>query len=124
MFKKKKNKDAAKVNERKHPRYDFFQQAYYRIVEENDTDAEECWVNNISLGGLCIEIGNNILTEGDIIKVVYKVITSFRKDELRVMYIKKVINNWRYGCLFIQADEKRDAIITKYIEKTYFDKKT
>jgi hypothetical protein len=123
VFKKKKNKDTLKVDERKYPRYDFFQHAYYRIVEENDTDAEECWVNNISLGGLCIEIGSNILSEGDTIKVVYKVITSFRKDELKVMYMKKVINNWRYGCLFIHDDEKRDRIIAKYIEKTYFNKK-
>ena len=117
MFKKFFNKTPEKNEKRKHKRWDFVQATFYKISNPNsDNKIIECYLNNISLGGLCFDTQNEELKKGDTIKLMYKIGTVLRRDTLQVRYIQKVFNNWRIGCEFEEENLERDEMIIRYIK--------
>lgn len=112
IFGRSPKKQAAKGDEvRKFERIEFFQSSFYT---ENDA-THECWFNNISLGGLCFDTHNADLDINEIIKILYKVGIKIRNDSCKICYKTRALNNWRYGCEFVEKDEQRDALIKKYV---------
>lgn len=117
MFFKKKNSKASHAEKRKFERVDFMQSSYMKAKASTSSKPDSCWFNNISVGGINIDISDKKLQVGDEITVIYKIGIYSRTDSARVKRVQKAINNWRCGCEFTQADPKRDSIIKSYIEK-------
>lgn len=103
-------------NNRKHPRAAFYQPSYFIVENDDSPAANECWFNNISLGGMAFESERNNLTDS-VINVLYKIGPQMRKDRLQVIFAHKLMTKWRYGCQFLSSDEQRSTIIAHYIEK-------
>jgi|WetSurMetagenome_2_1015567.scaffolds.fasta_scaffold1710579_1 hypothetical protein len=115
LFSNDKKSSSSRTNERKHDRIDFYQSSFFRL--ENGTEkTNECWFNNISLGGICFDSENSDLEIGEFVKVLYKIETKIRHDQGVVRFKSKALNNWRYGCEFVDQDEQRSELIKKYIE--------
>ncbi|MBN2160570.1 MAG: PilZ domain-containing protein [Spirochaetes bacterium] len=103
-------------NNRAYPRADFYQPSYF-IVDSDDTiAANECWFNNISLGGLAFESERSDLNKA-VINVLYKIGPQLRKDRLLVKFSRKLMSRWRYGCQFMSTDEQRNTIIARYVDQ-------
>ncbi len=111
----KSAKKSKKQEERKYERIEFYQSSYYRF-NKKDEKTYECWFNNISLGGMCIDTDNGNVKLDEVIKVLYKIETKIRYDECKVRYMTKALNNWRYGCEFVREDPQRDELIKRYID--------
>jgi hypothetical protein len=103
-------------NNRKYPRAAFYQPSYFIVENDDSPAANECWFNNISLGGMAFESERNNLTDS-VINVLYKIGPQMRKDRLQVIFAHKLMTKWRYGCQFLSSDEQRNTIIAHYIEK-------
>ncbi|MBN1534707.1 MAG: PilZ domain-containing protein [Spirochaetes bacterium] len=111
----KKTSSAKRSEERKHERIDFYQSSFFRT--ENGTEkTNECWFNNISMGGICFDTENSDLEVGESIKALYKIETKIRHDQCVIRFKSKALNNWRYGCEFTAADQQRSELIKRYIE--------
>ena len=112
MFKKKKKEN------RNFARADFYQASYFKVEDEGkDAPINECWFNNISLGGVAIEADKNRLEKDKKIKVLYKIGTIYRNDLLSIRFGRKLMSRFRFGCQFVDEDDARDNLIKKYIEE-------
>ena len=116
MFFKKNNTNKSSSNNRLHERVEFIQATYFKAQSgEPNSNVEECYLNNISIGGLSFDSKNESLKEGDKIFIMYTVGSEVRKDELVIKHAKRVFNNWRCGCEFSDSDIIRNDIIKEYI---------
>jgi hypothetical protein len=103
-------------NSREFPRASFYQPSYFIVENDESPAANECWFNNISLGGLAFESERDNLADS-VINVLYKIGPQMRKDRLQVKFAQKLMTKWRYGCQFVGSDDQRNTIIAHYIEK-------
>jgi hypothetical protein len=110
----KKNTDKNK-EKRKYERIDFVQATYFKLAD-GESGIDECFLNNISTGGLSFDTKDRQLNIGDDIIIMYKVGTQLRRDNLRIKHVDRVFNNWRCGGKFLEDDFERDDMIRKYIE--------
>jgi hypothetical protein len=108
---------------RRDPRADCFQSSYFVVENETRPGTNECWINNVSVGGIGLESDRNDL-QNRVIKTLYKIGSHLRQDHLRIKYAARLLSKWRYGCQFIAPDEQRTQIITSYIDKNNSTKKT
>lgn len=107
-------------NNRTSQRADFYQPSYFIVENDASPAANECWFNNISVGGLAFESERDNLDKA-VINILYKIGPQMRKDKLQVMFSRKLMSKWRYGCQFMQPDEQRNTIIAQYVEKKLGD---
>ncbi|HQF10257.1 MAG TPA: PilZ domain-containing protein [Spirochaetota bacterium] len=107
-------------NNRAFPRADFYQPSYFIVENDENPAANECWFNNISVGGLAFESERDNLDSATI-NILYKIGPQMRKDKLQVMFSRKLMTKWRYGCQFVQNDDQRNSIIAQYVEKKLGD---
>ena len=107
LFKKPENK-------RQFPRADFFQASYFMIPGTDMPATMECWCNNISEGGISFDCDRNDLGD-NVIRVLYKIGSLYRKDDLKIRHASRLLSRWQYGCEFISADDQRDAVIGSYV---------
>lgn len=110
IFGKKSSK-----NDRVYPRADFFQPSYFVVDSSADSSTNECWFNNISVGGMAFESEQSDLKNA-VINILYKIGPHMRKDRLTVRFAKKLMTRWRYGCQFTDPDPQRNELIAHYIE--------
>lgn len=103
-------------NNRAYPRADFYQPSYFIVDSDEAIAANECWFNNISLGGLAFESERDDLNN-TVINVLYKIGPQLRKDRLQVKFSRKLMARWRYGCQFVSTDEQRNSIIARYVDQ-------
>lgn len=113
MFFKLKKAEEQIVEKRSVPRTGFFQSSYFLPVTDN-SDTFECWFKDISQGGVSFQTRTDRLKEGDEIKILYKIGTKLRNDKMSIRSARKVYDNYRYGCAFIDPDEGRSFIINEY----------
>lgn len=121
------NKKSPQADEkRKFERVDFMQATYFMIAQgasgTGDAPALDCWFNNISIGGLSIDIHDDTLALGDEIVVLYKLGSKLRRDRVVVRFIQRILNNYRCGCLYIDEDQDRTAIIQEYVHSQHLQK--
>lgn len=117
MFFKKKKK--SEDERRRFERIDFIQATFYKFsADEKENKVVECFLNNISMGGISFDTKDEQLKENDNIKLMYKVGTILRRDSLIVKHIARVFNNWRVGCEFCEEEPERDNMIIAYIKST------
>lgn len=98
---------------RESKRIEFIQYTYFK--SEGIFEIRECWLNNISSGGISIYI-NCELAEGNEIVVLYNVGAKIRKDRVIVKHINKILNNWQCGCAFLESDDDRKLIIENILK--------
>jgi len=117
MFRKRNNSDT-QAEKRRFDRIDLIQSSYYFPVSGDEKpETRECWINNVSVGGISIDIHpGDGLRDGNVIVLLYKLGAKIRRDNVKVLHCRKVINNRRCGCEFTEDDGKRDADIRAYIE--------
>lgn len=109
-----KKKSEKNLVDRQSERIEFYQSSYYK-VEDGKELTYECWFNNISMGGLCLDTNNEGLKNDDIVRTLYKIGFKIRNDTCKICYKSKALNNWRYGCRFTDSDPQRDELIKQYI---------
>ncbi len=102
-------------NKRKEERIDFIQATYYKIMD-GESGIDECFLNNISTGGLSFDTREKQVKIGDELIIMYKIGTHLRRDTLKIKHVYKIFNNWRCGGQFADADSEREQMIRKYIE--------
>ncbi len=102
-------------NKRKFERIDFIQATYFKIVD-GESGIDECFLNNISTGGLSFDTKDKQVKIGDEIIVMYKIGNHLRRDSLLIKHVDKVFNNWRCGGEFSNEDFEREKMIRYYIE--------
>lgn len=107
LFKKPENK-------REYARADFFQASYFMIPGTDKPATVECWCNNISEGGISFETDRNDLDDNTI-RVLYKIGSLYRKDDLKIKHAARLLSRWRYGCEFLSTDDHRNAVIANYV---------
>lgn len=116
FFKSRKKKDSD-LEKRVDQRASFFQSSYFLPVNQGGAaDTFECWFSNISEGGLAFETRAEKLHEGDEIKVLYKLGTQLRNDNLKIQFASRVLDKYRYGCAFMESDENRKLMINQYFK--------
>lgn len=103
-------------NNRTYPRAAFYQPSYFIVENDDRSNANECWFNNISVGGMAFESERDNLDDS-VVNVLYKIGPQMRKDKLQVKFSQKLMTRWRYGCQFLSPDDNRNVIISKYIEQ-------
>jgi hypothetical protein len=107
MIFKKKQEDKQKER-REFKRIDFIQSSYFKTTGKSEIN--ECWFNNISAGGISIDIDFD-LPAGNEILVIYKIGSKIMKDPVMIKHKSRILNNWRCGCSFLNKDEERMYII-------------
>jgi len=113
-FKKKNDKGLEK---RKEPRVRFYQASYFLPVSQSEESGTfECWFNNISEGGLSFETNLSKMKEGDEVKVLYKIGTKYRNDNLKIQFASRSLDKYKYGCAFVDSDENRKMMIDEYFK--------
>lgn len=113
-----KNKKRDIEDEREFERIDLIQSSYFSTLNSDSSSTKECWVNNISLGGISIDVNpTRILQKKDHITVMYRLGYFIRQDEVEVVHCSQVLGNWRCGCSFLVEDHERDEMIRDYIRK-------
>ena len=114
MLKKDKNK-------RNFDRVDMTQSTYFIPMGDFiKSDPLKCWINNVSLGGLSIDVNIKAnLKIDDIIVVSYKLGDKERNDRVQIKRTLNVINNLRCGCEFSEEDKERSSLIDTYIKHIY-----
>ena len=118
MIFRRDKKGREPVQRRQFERIDFIQASYFTEADSGSGEnAHDCWFNNISVGGMSFDIREESLREGDVIIVLYKLGTKIMRDRVLVQYARRVLNNWRCGCTFLDSDGKRDDFIIDYIEQ-------
>lgn len=119
MFFGKKKKDQEESDKRTFPRIDLFQSTYYLPgTNPEESEGRECWINNISLGGLSLDVDQNTrYRSGDTLIVLYRIGRHVRKDLVRIVHSHQAIKNWRCGCVFEDDSPERDRIIRDCVEK-------
>ena len=116
MFWKKKNGDT-QTEKRQFDRIDLIQSSYnFPVSGDEKPETRECWINNISVGGISIDIHPDELRSGNVIVLLYKLGTKIRRDRVTVLHCSRVINNRRCGCVFTEDDNKRSDDILAYID--------
>ncbi len=108
----KKNKNARKEN-RRSPRYKLYQSSYYLTENGGQAVTDECWLNDISDGGVSLDSSKDI-PPGRRITVLYKIGTKVRREEAVVRRCGKFIHQWRCGCEFTGEDTERSRILEDY----------
>lgn len=116
LFKFKKN-NQNKSEKRREPRASFYQSSYFLPVSMSDNvETFECWFNNISEGGLAFETSLDRMKEGDEVKVLYKIGTKYRNDKMKIQFACRKLDNYKYGCAFVDMDENRKMMIEEYLK--------
>lgn len=116
LFKSKKEK-AGMTEKRKGPRAGFYQASYFLPANSTeDAHMHECWFSNIGEGGIAIETKEDMLKEGDEIRILYKIGVKLRNDNLKVLSARTRYNKFMYGCAFVEADEDRNVLINEYFK--------
>ncbi|MDA3900148.1 MAG: PilZ domain-containing protein [Spirochaetes bacterium] len=114
MFKKDKNK-------RNFERFNMIQASY--CVPMGDfikSDPIPCWINNISMGGISIDVNMKSKLEiNDIITISYTLGDNERSDRVQINHTFNVINNLRCGCVFTNEDKERNNLVGAYIKHVY-----
>jgi hypothetical protein len=110
-------------NNRNFARAEFYQPSYFIVENDEKSAANECWFNNISMGGLAFESERENL-ENSVVNILYKIGPQLRKDRLQVRFSRKLMSRWRYGCQFVNPDEQRNTIIAGYVEQRTKDAPT
>jgi hypothetical protein len=114
------NKTEHEKGERRvHRRMDLFLPTYCTLY--NDTKKSslyECWINNISVGGLALKIKDRDLRDFDCdrVNVIYRVGTHQRNDRLYVRQMDRVLMDWRFGCQFLDEDHNRRHVIQDFFK--------
>lgn len=117
MFFKPKKEKTENTEKRKGPRAGFYQASYFLPASSNEDSAmHECWFSNIGAGGIAIETKENLLQDGDEIRILYKIGSKLRNDTLRVLSARTRYSKFLYGCAFIEADEERNVMINEYFK--------
>lgn len=108
-------------NKRNFERVDMTQATYYvPLGDFVKSDPIPCWIDNISLGGISIDVNKKSpVKENDIITVGYTLGQKERKDRVKITHTVTVINNLRCGCLFVDQDKERSELISAYIKHVY-----
>jgi hypothetical protein len=114
-----KKAETAKAENRIHGRVDLFLPTYCTLY--NDTKKSslyECWINNISVGGLALKIKDRDIKDFDCdrVNVIYRVGTHQRNDRLYIRHMDKVLMDWKFGCQFIDDDHKRGHVIRDFFK--------
>lgn len=92
------------------------QGSYYMAADGTSAPPLDCWINNISYGGISIDVDiQNPPSRGERLTVLYKLGVSVRRDVVEVLYTDQAINNWRCGCRFTETDENRSRLIRKFL---------
>mgnify|MGYP003802969519 CR=1 FL=1 len=107
-----------RMERRKHRRIEFVQATYCRMMGEQAVAMmHDCWISNISVGGMSVDIKSNVAPQGepDAMMVLYKIGTRIRNDLVSIRSARQVLGNLRYGCAFLEHDEKRLASIENYV---------
>jgi len=110
-----------KKNKRKFDRVDVTNSSYFFMMGDFlKSDSMECWVDNISLGGISIDVNiKSKIQIDDVIFISYKLGDELRKDKVQVKHLFRVINNTRCGCVFLNDDKERSDLISSYIKYVY-----
>ena len=117
MLFKSKKEITENTEKRKGPRAGFYQATYF-LPAGSDTDSamHECWFSNIGEGGIAIETKENLLHDGDEIKILYRIGSRLRNDTMKVLTSRTRYSRFIYGCSFIEADEDRNVLINEYFQ--------
>ena len=119
MFFSFKKKVKTESEKRKESRADFHQLSYFIQVNDfNESGVFDCRFHDISESGVALETNRREMKEGDEIRVLYKIGTMLRKDNLKIQNASYNTRTSRYGCAFIDHDETRRSIINDYIINT------
>ncbi len=102
-------------NKRRYPRADFPRASYFMLQDKDTAATLECWCSNISMGGISFETDRDDL-EDNVIRVLYKVGSLYRRDDLKIKHASHQSSRWKYGCQFVNADYHRNAVINNYVE--------
>lgn len=117
MFFKSKKEKTEDTEKRKDPRAGFYQASYFLPASSTEDSAmHECWFSNISEGGIAIETKENLLQDGDEIRILYKIGSKLRNDTLKVLSSRSRFNRFIYGCAFSESDEERNVMISEYFK--------
>lgn len=110
------NQKSKYKEKRQYDRTDFVQATYCKnLSNSKKSSIKECYINDISQGGLSINLKENEFENQDTIMVVYKIGANVRRDELAVVYKRRILNDWKCGCKFTDQDNLRDNLISKII---------
>lgn len=119
MFFSSRKKVKKESEKRKESRADFNQLSYFiQVTDENESGVFDCRFHDISESGVALETNRKEMKEGDEIRVLYKIGTMLRKDNLKIQNASHNTSKNRYGCAFIDYDETRRSIINEYIMNT------
>ncbi len=117
MFFKSRKEKIVNAEKRRGPRTGLYQASYFLPADSpEDSTMCECWFSNIGEGGIAIETKDNLLKEGDEIKILYRIGAKLRNDIIKVMTSRKRFNQYIYGCAFIEPDTERNAMINEYFK--------
>ncbi len=104
---------------RAHGRVDLFIPTYCTLYNGTKrTPLYECWINNISEGGMALKIKDRDLKDCDCdrLNVIYRIGSQQRNDRLYIRHMDKVLTDWKLGCQFIEEDHQRDRGITEFFK--------
>ncbi len=116
FFKRKKNSGSSE--RRDYPRVELFQQSYCNFQKgSNSSNAYNCRIKNISIGGLSFDVNYNGFTEfeAEHVNVLFRIGTKIWKESLKITYRKKELSNLRCGCEFVDQNLGRHEEIVKFI---------
>ncbi len=116
FFNRKKNGGSSE--RRDSPRVELFQQSYCNFLKgSNYSNVYNCWIKDISIGGLSFDVNYNGFTEFDAehVNVLLKIGTKIWKESLKITYRKKEHFNWRCGCEFVDQNLGKHEEIVKFI---------
>jgi len=111
--------DSTIVEKRAHGRVDLFIPTYCTLYNDaRRTHLYECWINNISEGGMALKIKDRDLKDFDCdrLNVIYRIGTHQRNDRLYIRHMDKVLTDWKLGCQFIEDDHRRARVITEFFK--------
>jgi c-di-GMP-binding flagellar brake protein YcgR len=109
FFKKRVNTD---FEERRNAdRNDFIQATYYKLIDSEDKSLKECYICDISKGGISFFTTSKDIEEGAKLCLIYNLKSTRRKDEAVVRYIKNSFGELKCGCEFSDTDEEREKLI-------------
>lgn len=114
------NKTGFEIAERRvHRRVDLFLPTYCTLYNDSkNSHMYECWINNISVGGIALKIKDRDLRDFDCdrVNIIYRVGTQQRNDRLYIRHMDKVLMDWKLGCQFLDEDHRRGHIIRDFFK--------
>ncbi|MFW6365568.1 MAG: PilZ domain-containing protein [Spirochaetota bacterium] len=105
------------TNRREDERTSLFQSSYYRIDETED-DVRECWIMDISTGGIKIEVNRTEnIDESDELVVIFRIFEAIFREHVAVRHTEGALNRMRCGCQFLTKNDMRSRFIQDYISR-------